>query len=217
VGFLYSMPIVIKILKIRRTPTTWIDAIPEKGRVEILGKVGQQTILSPINNKPCALWQIDVKQATQGRHGTHWEIIYKHASSEPFEVYDDTGAIRIQPDHVTLFLDQVVESYTLDAQQKKKLEEFGIKLTNLFGTEKVLEVSEYLIEPDKDIYINGEVQNKTGQKVISGKSGDSVIISDRQEAKILGGYYRKLGTNLFWAAITGAAIILLLIRYGYSF
>jgi hypothetical protein len=211
-GLLFSTPVIIKIFKIWRTPTHWVSDLPEKGRIEVLGKVGQKTILSPMNQKPCALWQVEVKQEKQGRHGTYWETIYKHASKEPFDLNDDTGTIGIQPEHVDLILDDVVESSILHVEQKKKLEEFGIKLTNFWGSEKNLEVCEHLIEPDKEVYVNGEIQTNDGQKVISGHLGDSLIISDRKEADLLSGFYRKVGYNLLIAAALAAVIIFAILR-----
>ena len=126
-GLLFSLQTIIKIIKIRRTPTSRIKALPDKGRVEVLGKVGQKTILSPINNKPCALWQVEVKQEKRGRHGYYWDTIYEHASNEPFDLNDKTGTIRIQPEHVDLALDDVVETTNLAVEQKLMLEAFGIK------------------------------------------------------------------------------------------
>ena len=146
-------------------------------------------------------------QEKRAKGGTYWQTIEKTASKEPFDLNDDTGTIRIQPDHADLILDEVVESSTLDLEQKKKLEEFGIKLTGFFGTPKKFQVCEYLISSDKEVSVNGEVQIKDGKKIIAGHLGDPVIISDSKEANLLKRYYQKIGYNLLWGILLATIYI----------
>src|SRR5512146_3326142 len=131
VGLSISIPSINKIIRLRRTPTTWISALPPEGPVEVMGKVGEKTILSPITKTACAAYMLEVQQYKRSRNSAGWKTISKTRSKDP-----SNAELRVSG-----------ESFddSLDAEQKAALESLGIKTTGFFGTAKTLRVIEHLV------------------------------------------------------------------------
>jgi len=212
-GLLVSIPLIQKIINIRRTPTTWISALPDTGHVEVTGKVGQKSFPSPINKSPCVLWQVEVKEERKSNKGTSWHTVYKQGSGEPFDLSDDTGTVQVRPANADLILNDVSVSDRLDLDQKEKLEEFGIKLTGFLGSEKKFRVYESLVAPEEQIYVVGGIQTRDGTKLFAAREGAPLFISDRGESGLLGALYKKVGMNFLYAALAAVVLLIIIARF----
>ncbi len=208
VGLAISVPSLIKIIRILRTPTTWISALPPEGPVEVMGKVGDKTILSPITKTACAAYMLEVQQYKRSRNSAGWRTISKTRSKEPFEIDDETGIVRIDPSNAELMVSGESFDDSLDAEQKDALESRGIKTAGFLGFEKKLRVIEHLVLPQQQIYAIGKIQPGLGKKLIAGDGSVPLIISDRSERDVLLTLYKRVGLSLLIAVAVGVGIIL---------
>jgi hypothetical protein len=202
---LLSASTIMKIIQIRRTPTTWISALPSEGRVEVMGLAGQKTLESPINKSPCVLWQLEVKEERKEKNRSSWSTVYKGSSVEPFEVYDETGKVQIKPTGADLMLAEDWSTYNPDPKTMSILTGLGISTTNWLGFDKNFRISESLIAPDEQVYVIGEVQECDGCKSIA-RNSHTLVISDRSERDLLIALYKKLA--LYAAMVLVGAIAL---------
>ncbi len=208
VGLAISIPSIIKIIRIWRTPTTWISALPPEGPVEVMGKVGEKTILSPVTKTACAAYMLEVQQYKRSRNSAGWRTISKTRSKEPFDIDDETGVVQIDPSGAELMVSGESFDDTLDAEQKAALESLGIKTTGFLGFEKTLRVIEHLVLPQQEIYVIGMLQPGFGKKRIAGEGSIPLIISDSSERGVLLNLYKRVGLNLLIAVAVGVALVL---------
>ncbi len=208
VGLAISAPSLLKIFRVWRTPTTWISALPAEGPVEVMGKVGEKTILSPITKTACAAYMLEVQQYKRSRNSAGWRTISKKRSQEPFDIDDETGVLQIDPSGADLMVSGESFDDTLDAEQRSALEDLGIKTTGFFGTEKTLRVIEHLVLPQQQIYAIGKIQPGFGKKVIAGDGNVPLIVSDRSERDVLFTLYKRVGLNLLISVGVGVGLVL---------
>ena len=63
VWFIFSFSTIKEIIRIRGTTTVnAIGALPSEGSVEIIGRAGGTTIVSPITKTDCILWKVEVSE-----------------------------------------------------------------------------------------------------------------------------------------------------------
>ncbi len=208
VGLAISIPSIIKIVRIWRTPTTWISALPPEGPVEVMGKVGEKTILSPVTKTACAAYMLEVQQYKRSRNSAGGRTISKTRSKEPIDIDDETGDVQSDPSGAELMVSGESFDDTLDAEQKAALESLGIKTTGFLGFEKTLRVIEHLVLPQQEIYVIGMLQPGLGKKRIAGEGSIPLIISDRSERGVLLALYKRVGLNLLIAVAVGVALVL---------
>jgi hypothetical protein len=208
VGLAISVPSIIKIIRILRTPTTWISALPSEGAVEVMGKVGDKTILSPITRTACAAYMLEVQQYKRSRNSSGWRTISKTRSKQPFEIDDETGTLLIDPSNAELMVSGEGFDDSLNAEQKAALEGLGIKTTGFLGSEKKLRVIEHLVTPQQEIYAIGKIQPGLGKKTIAGEGSVPLIISDRSERDVLITLYKRVGLYMLISVAVGVTIIL---------
>src|ERR1700690_2696760 len=65
-------------IRIRRTPTYNITALPPEGLVEVVGKAEQNNSNSPITQTACVFWQVQVEELQSSGKSSHWVTIYKN-------------------------------------------------------------------------------------------------------------------------------------------
>jgi E3 Ubiquitin ligase len=191
VWLLLSVSTITKIIDMRRTPTTWISGLPSEGRVEVMGLAGQKILETPINKSPCVLWQLEVQEE---KKITSWITVHKESSSESFEIFDETGKIRINPAGADLVLEDDYPAHDVNPITTSVLAGFGVSTTNWLGFDKNLRVFERWIAPKEQVCVIGEIQYFEGQKSIGGNS-HKLIISDQDECDTLSTLFKKLAIN----------------------
>ena len=208
IGLAISASSISKIIRIRRTPTTWISALPSAGRVEVSGKVGEKTILSPVLKTACAAYKFEIAELRKSNKGSSWSTIRKMQSEEPFEINDDTGSILVRPSGADFILNPDCETDTLVPDQIAAIASMGVKTTGFFGSQKTLKVKEFVIRPQQEIYVMGQIQPENGQKTVARSADCPLVISDRSERDVLRTLYKRVGLNLLISIGVGAAIII---------
>jgi len=191
----YIYPIIKEIIRIQRTPTVHISALPFEGQVEVVGKPEGETILSPFAQDACVLWQVDVQLLGRQATTIHTEIFPKS-----FYVNDGTGKIQIIPAGAYLILDKKRKSsrfFPMDIQGKNILETIGIDTTGYQGYYKSFRLYERIIEPAEEIYVLGEIEYRNGTRTIVTTESTPEIISDHSQQELLGKLYLNATVRVF--------------------
>ncbi len=199
---LLSIGSILKILHIRKTVTYWIASLPTEGRVEIVGKATEPTISSPFSKQECGLWSVEVEERkSSGRGHYHWDSVYKRTSDSPLLVRDDTGEILVVLRDVDLDVD--CQTYDMDSSNRHIIEAWGVETKGFFGLDKSLRVTEKLVLPGQELFINGEIAFEDGRKLISSATR-SLVISSRSEKGLLSSLYRSVGFTTLVSIIIGS-------------
>ena len=103
VTFSVSFPRLKQIALIRRTPGGYISAFPYEGQVKVSGKAGAAGGKSRITQTDCAFFEVEIEEERGGKNA-HWVTLLKRASSEPFEVQDESSRIVVQPEGASLVM-----------------------------------------------------------------------------------------------------------------
>lgn len=195
-----------KIIRIYSIPTGPINKLPEKGQVEVVGKVIGKGEHSPLKRTNCAFWQVEVQEATRrGNYHHKWETTYMFMSETPFEINDGTGSIQIDPAgaYIALHNDlHRVGDYwnSLPGRIKEGLEKLGVSTVELFGSERSLRVFERVIKANDEVYVLGEIDNNDNSKILKSKNGSPIIIGDFSERVVLKKLYGYLAIHIFLIA-----------------
>lgn len=226
---LVSLPAILKIIRIRRTATYYISALPSGGEVEIVGKAKGTPVPSPFRQKDCLVWNVEVEERhitpahyDQGhvhngrREAGHyhpeketWSTVYKNTSELPFIVSDGTGEIPISIKHLQLDADK--EKYdAFTPENYRTFEKLGVKTHDGSGVAKTLRVTEELICPDDEVFISGELDTTEGGKTITSLS-HPLVISKHGEKEILSRLYRSV--IIFTLAFIGVCAVALYFLY----
>jgi hypothetical protein len=180
---LLSIGSIMKILRIRKTTTYWISALPSEGQVEIVGKVKEATVTSPLSKQECALWSVEVEERkSSGKGHYHWDSVYKRTSEAPLLVGDDTGEITIALKGLDLSVD--TQTYDVNSTNRGIIEDWGVDTKGFLGLDKTLRVREKLVLPGQELFINGEIAYEEGRKVITCVN-QSLVVSSRSEKQTL--------------------------------
>jgi hypothetical protein len=207
-GILYSLPVIQEIIRIRRTPTSYLSELQPDEQVEVTGKAeSDKTLLSPLTKTPCVWYQASVEKLERaGRDGVNVEhsiSIYNDKSTEPFFITDETGKIQVLPDDARYTLNTELDS--LDPEVSKALKELGVRIPSLTQ----VSVFEWIIKPDEQIYVQGKIKYENGMKSFASAEGNPLIISDRSERALLGEHYwRLVKTNIFPLLIIVGIVLL---------
>ncbi len=206
VGLLISAPSISSLIRMRRRSTHWISALPPAGTVMVTGKVRETNFRAPMTKMPCAVYKLEIQEFYKDRRGGGWMTINDKASSEPFEIEDGTGTVQVHPFGAELNISHKNFVEELDAEQNAALDSLGIATSGFFGANRTLRVTEYLISPGQEIFVQGVVQQKDGVKLISSAGGGDLFISDQGEAAVLIGLIARIRKIFFYAFI--AAVVL---------
>ena len=136
--------------------------------------------------------------------------LYK--STESFFIKDETGKIKILPDDAKYTLWTEVGTSqsgwlgdSIDPKIKKNLSELGMQVSRLDD----LQVYEWIIKSDEQIYVQGKIKYEDGIKFFASEEDTPLIISDRSERALLGEYYwRLIKTNIFPLIIIVGVVLL---------
>lgn len=208
----YIYPVLKEIIRIQRTPTDYISALPFEGQVEVVGKAEGKTILSPFAQKACVLWQVDIQ-----RYGNKFDgplvTIHTERSPESFSINDGTGKIQISPAGAYLILSDKRGSsslFPMDFQSKNILEKLGVNTTDYLARYRALRVYERFIEPAEEIYILGEIEYRNGVRTIATADDTPAIISDHSQWQLLGKLYRDAAWRIFLAVFFAFELLIFL-------
>jgi hypothetical protein len=61
-GLFFSIGVISKIVRIRKTRTYWISALPDTGQVEVFGKASGEFHNNPQNGTECVFWHVIATQ-----------------------------------------------------------------------------------------------------------------------------------------------------------
>jgi hypothetical protein len=209
VGLLLSYKELGKLFRMIRTSTSEIAYISADEQVEIVGKADSATTLySPITKTPCVLWQVAMMEKRSYGRSSRWVTKYSSTSAEPFDVYDNTGRMRIQPSpRMELHLQDDVKKSSglftsLDEQTQAALREWGVSLKVIFmNFNKNMRVYERFIEQGDQVYVLGRTSFSQGARVMDGEN-HMLIVSDKSELRLLGRFlWRVIGNVLIFMVI----------------
>ncbi len=212
VGLGISFPTILKLIRLRRTPTTWISALPPTGPVEITGQVGEKTILTPIGKTSCAAYKYEIQEFKKSNNGARWSTVRKFQSDEPFELSDGTGSIQVRPAGADFMVSMDSQTDVLNAEQIAAIQNLGVKTIGFFGSAKKLKLNEYVVRPGQEIYVAGHIQQVDGIKSIAGAGGVRLVISDGGERSIMRTLYIQIGKIVLICLAVGIAIIVILLQ-----
>jgi len=178
-----AIKIMIGIIRVHCIDGTSIGALPSSGQVKVIGKAEKQAIYSPIAQKSCVWWRIEVQKEQGDEYGSAWTTFHKETSMEPLEINDGTGKIKIFPEPSTNFIIYENPKREIFLNESSNvgviyfLEKAGVKPTNFLGIKRKLQVVETIIEAGENFYIWGEVQHRNAIKMIVSKPSLPLIIS----------------------------------------
>ena len=213
-GVIVSYRELGKIIRVIRTPTSEIGALPLDEQVEIVGKADSEMIInSPITKKTCILWQVEVSEKRGSGKRSRWVTVYSNTSTKSFDVYDGTGKVQIFPNRLTelILRDDVRESSgvfnSLDEGIQIALKDLGVDTEGFLIFNKNMRVYERYIEQGDQIYVLGKMSSKNGIKLMDGESSP-LIISDQSELRVLGRFFWRVVINALLGAVIGIALFL---------
>jgi hypothetical protein len=207
--FVLSISLIKQIQLIKRTHTTWISALPDTGRVEVVGKVQGESISSPMGEKPCVVWQVEVLKVQKSKNRTSWKRIFVKTSSNSFMVDDGTGIILVNPEGAELILDEGELIEEAGDVLWSKLEKLGFDQRDEIKGSDSLQVYERRVTEGGEIYVAGHIQPGKSGITLRGKPSDPLAISTQSEGATLSKLYGQLvmkGVTTFFVVL-GAAII----------
>jgi hypothetical protein len=149
---------IVKIIGVRRTPTTKINALPLGGRVEIVGNAQHESMLSPFSKTPCVFWRVKVEEDISSDEDSKWITIYENVSYEPIEISDETGKIKVSVDQANLELKNYWPNERTDETKQ---------FLNSRGFPSNCKVYEWLIKPDTQVYVLADIQEPLSVQLIS--------------------------------------------------
>jgi hypothetical protein len=147
---------------------------------------------------------------------SRWVTVYSNTSTEPFDVYDVTGRIRIQPSQrMELILrDDVKKSSglftSLDKQTQTALSEMGISSKGTFNFNKNMRVHERFLEQGDEVYVLGRTSLSQGARAMDGEN-HPMIVSDQSELRLLGRFFWRVIGN-----ILGFMVIAILVYFFFA-
>ncbi len=212
-GFLISYKELGKMLRMLGTSTSEIAQLQAGEQVQIVGQAQSigTNITSPITEKACVVWQLEISEKRRSGRSTRWVTVYKNYSSEPFEVSDGTGRVRLEPVlNMELVLQNDVRKSSgvfsaLDADVQNKLTALGLN-TKGFIFNKSMQVNERFVEQGEQVYILGTAVNRNGVLTMDNKS--PLIVSDHGKFQLMARYAWKVFGNILLFAIIAVAIYL---------
>lgn len=210
-GVLLSYKELGKIFRMLRTSTGEIATLSADEQVEIVGTADSQTgIRSPITQTPCVFWQVTVSEKRSSGKSSRWVVVRNVTSTEPFDVHDGTGRVRVHPSpRMELLLrDDVKKSSglfsSLDAQTQAALNEMGVSSKGLLNFNKNMRVHERFIEQGDQVYLLGRTSLNQGARVMDTEA--PLIVSDHSELRLLSKFTWQVIVNALIGAVIGVLL-----------
>jgi hypothetical protein len=207
--FILSISTIGKIQLTMHTHTTWISALPNKGRVEVDGKAQGESITSPLGEKACVVWQGEVLKIHRSRNRTIWKRIFGYTYPNSFVVDDSTGRILVKPEGAEIILP---EGELIEEKREillAKIKKLGFQDTTALSQTDNLQVYERRVIEGEEIYVTGYLQRRKTDIILMGKPSDPLTIRTQREATTLGKLYGQVilkGIMTFFIVL-GVAII----------
>lgn len=206
---LISLPNILKILRLRRTTTYWISSIPESGPVEVFGKAKGAPIKSKYGARDCLVWKLKVEERHRDSKGHEsWSTVYRDVSKSPFVIGDDTGEVPVSVRNIDLDVRSECDEYP----SLTTLESWGVSTKNFIGMEKTFRITEYLVLPGDELFLNGEADASSGHKEISGITHPLVISTSSERGVLSSLYTSVVVTTLIVIGIGAVALFFLYSR-----
>jgi hypothetical protein len=220
VGLAFSYPTIIEIVNLRRTPIIKIGSLPTEGLVQVVGQAEQETAISPISQTKCVVWNAEVQEYHSRKGGSSWDTAWKGESEVPFELFDETGKVWVDPTHADLFLQKSLKEKSgwfdnMSPKTQDAIATLGIKTKGLWGLNKDLRVKESLLFAGKKIFVMGTIESRNGQKIIKSVGHNPFVISSRGKAFLLPDLYFKVAKPVILTTLIGG-VVLLIILFGNS-
>lgn len=213
-GLLLSYSDAAKIIRMLRTSTGEIASLPADEQVEIAGTADGETLLqSPITKTPCVLWQVVVSERRSSGKSSRWVTVFSNTSTEPFDVHDGTGRMRVHPGRgVELLLREDVKKSSgifssLDEQTQTALNGMGVDTKGFLNLNRTMQVREYFIEKGDSIYLLGKTSSRIGAQAMDGEDSP-LIISDHSELGLLGKFIWRVILNALVGILVGVVLSL---------
>jgi len=217
IGLGLSYSTIKEIMRIYRTPTDPISALPLGGQVEVSGTAQSEfdDVRSPVTQTVCVLWRTEILEHHHSGRSGYDEQIFLDTSSHPFEVDDGTGQIKVFPSDADLILSDDLDRGSgmwdpLDTETAAALERMGISTTNDMGYKRYLKVHEHYVKSGEPIYVLGELKDQSGNRTITSDQDAPLIISDHSQQGTLDALYWRLARAVFGSAVPGALILFVL-------
>jgi hypothetical protein len=217
IGLLVSYKEIGKFVRVIGTGKSEIGALMADEQVEIVGNAdGGSVLQSPVTKQACVLWQIQVDELRRSGRNSRWVTVYNDRSTMPFDMYDASGRVRVQPGTQTeLWLrdDQKQTSgffSGLDEQTQALLQELNITTKGLLNMNKRMRVYERYIEKGDQVFLLGRVALQNGMKTMDGNL--PMILSDRSELALLGKYAGQVLLNSLLGAFFACMIYFFVIN-----
>jgi hypothetical protein len=220
VGLADSYSKLKEIFYLRRTPTVKISSLPAEGLVQIVGKAEQATAISPVSQTKCVVWNAEVQEYHPRKGGSSWDTAWKGESAVPFELFDETGKVWVDPIHADLFLQKSLKEESgwfenMSPKAQDAIATLGVNTKDLWGLDKNLRVKESMLFSGKKVFVMGTVESRNGQKIIESVGRNPFVISSRGKAFLLPDLYFKVAKPVIKTTLIGG-VILLIILFGYS-
>ena len=212
-GLLASWKEFSKIFRMIRTSTGEIASLLADEQVEVAGKAdGAAGLQSPITKTPCVLWQVVVSEKRSSGKSSHWVTVYSNSSTEPFDVYDGTGRMRVHPGgQMELVLRDDVSKisglfFSLDEQTQTALNGMGVDTKGFLNMNKSMRVQERYVEPGDQVYLLGKTSLDSGTRAMDSEL--PLIVSDHSELQLLGKFSGRVILNAVIGVIIGIVLTL---------
>ncbi len=183
-------PLIISAKTIRnllislRFPTSQISTLPEKGWVQVKGRIRGEAIKSPIDQVNCSFYQVEVKEYRSYGKGGNWHTLLKETSG-PFELDDMTGRVKVLKSNPQVVVKND-GAMKVDDEIRSALKNLGITTTGMLGFNKRLRVYQRLVTPGEEVLVVGKIRQSEQGISISGRRLSPIIISSMDRA----GMYR---------------------------
>lgn len=209
-GLAFSYPKIKEVVYIRCIPAMKINALPTEGPVQVIGTAAQETVTSPISQKNCAVWQVEVQEKHHGRGGGYWSTKSKKTSSTPFELCDETGKVWVDLTGADLIFRQGMEeegwvdpSYMTPIAVSR----LGKKIKSLLRSKKELRIKETCLSTKEKILILGTIESSEGQKKIKAVGHNPFVISYLGKDALLTKRYWEVATMFILISLIGGCLL----------
>jgi hypothetical protein len=151
---------------------------------------------------------------------TEWDdrttVVAEEESQAPFQLDDGSGRVLIDPRGAKL--DEIEESFDrfepdTSGGSGGSVEFLGMKFETSSGSESVgFQREEWIIRPNRRLYVLGEVSDASGRLQVSKPTGDGrFLISTRSEEQIAAGAKKAVTWSTIGAAVAGLAGVVLVV------